>query len=114
MLSGCLLTRTTGWYAGFSWHGDDGKLYTTGFDLVNSKELGEFPWKTGDVIGCGWDMAKGVVFWTKNGKNLGAAVKYEAGSAQLHPCVGMESAGQKVSLVFYAIIITQVTINRFV
>lgn len=51
---------------------------------------------TGDVVGCGWDVRNGLVFFTKNGKHLGTAFKNVYG--KLFPCVGVNSRGASIQV----------------
>jgi hypothetical protein len=57
-----------GWYTGaWAYHGDDGKLF---LEKGQGKEFGE-TYGAGDVVGCGSDMDRDELFFTKNGKRIG-------------------------------------------
>lgn len=83
------LEKMPGWENGsYAYHGDDGLLFrSTG---VAGVPYGP-GYGTGDVIGCCWDVVDNVVFFTKNGKNLGVAFRNLNG--QYYPTVGMQSTG---------------------
>ena len=51
----------------WGYHGDDGKLYSY---PRKSDEYGP-KYGAGDVVGCGFDQASGMIFFTKNGERLG-------------------------------------------
>lgn len=59
-----------GWYNGsYGYHGDDGCKFT--YRLEGHGESYGPTFTKDDVIGCGWNLKDGNVFFTKNGKNLG-------------------------------------------
>lgn len=60
-------TGMPGWRKGsWAYHGDDGKLYLeAGHGLPYSDTFG-----AGDVVGCGSDISKDELFFTKNGKYI--------------------------------------------
>eukprot|EP00742_Colponemidia_sp_Colp-10_P009413 GILJ01010261.1.p1 GENE.GILJ01010261.1~~GILJ01010261.1.p1 ORF type:complete len:2314 (-),score=385.58 GILJ01010261.1:161-7102(-) len=68
---GCKLGTMPGWLAGsFAYH-NDGEKYrgsNKGRGLNFALSYGD-----GDVVGCGWDVSRGVIFFTKNGFFLGEA-----------------------------------------
>lgn len=86
------LEKMPGWESGsYAYHGDDGLLFrSTGVAGVPYSG----PYGTDDVIGCCWDVVDNVVFFTKNGKNLGVAFRNLKGS--YYPTVGMQSTGGQI------------------
>ncbi|KAI0563747.1 SPRY domain containing protein [Gracilaria domingensis] len=90
------LGKMPGWEAGsYAYHGDDGLLFRqTG---IAGNSYGP-KYGTGDVIGCCWDLVDNIVFFTRNGKNLGTAFTNLSGV--LYPTVGMQSMNGSVSANF--------------
>ncbi|KAK0616888.1 ankyrin repeat-containing domain protein [Immersiella caudata] len=71
----------------WAYHGDDGGIYRstgTGYADEFLKHYGP-----GDTIGCGVDLAKREVWWTRNGVKLDATVKDVDG--RLFPVIGLDS-----------------------
>lgn len=61
-------TKTPGW----GYHGDDGNLFR--FDKPDStavRKPGYMPYGPGDTIGCGVSFKDKLIFYTRNGKQLG-------------------------------------------
>jgi hypothetical protein len=80
-----------GWNRGGNtcgYHGDNGLKY---WKMGQGKPYAE-KYATGDVIGCGYDVASSTVFFTKNGKFLGVAfrdiphLEYYPMCGSLEPC----------------------------
>lgn len=90
------LEKMPGWESGsYAYHGDDGLLFRqTG---VAGAAYGP-KYGTDDFIGCCWDLVENVVFFTKNGKNLGTAFRDLTGT--LYPTIGMQSMGGHVKANF--------------
>ena len=66
-----LHTRMPGWDPNsFGYHGDDGGIFHASGSMV--QQYGP-TYGVGDVVGCGIDFLKGHLFYTLNGKYLGAA-----------------------------------------
>ena len=61
-----------GWKSGsYGYHGDEGKLFvSSGFGVPYGPKFFK-----GDVVGCGVEY--GSLYFTKNGKHLGAAVNVD-------------------------------------
>ena len=93
------LTRMPGWNkSGIGYHGDDGRLY---HESGRGTEFG--PTCTeGDRMGCGVDFSSDVgygyvdIFFTKNGKQVGDAVRMKRPVYGLYPLVGLHSHNEKV------------------
>jgi hypothetical protein len=87
-----LHTRMPGWDPNsFGYHGDDGGLFHASGSMV--QQYGP-AYGVGDVVGCGIDFLKGHLFYTLNGKYLGAAFS-NLSTAVLQqdwfPVVGLDS-----------------------
>ena len=81
------LGKMPGWESGsFAYHGDDGRLFKQ--NGRNGEGYGP-TYGTGDIIGCCWDLVENLVFFTKNGKNLGPA--FQGLEGEFLPTVGMQS-----------------------
>ncbi|KAL6080540.1 Ran-binding protein 10 [Balamuthia mandrillaris] len=65
------INAAPGWRAGsYGYHGDDGKLYLeSGF----GRPWGAPLFTSGDTVGCGVDLRRGDLFFTKNGEFVGVA-----------------------------------------
>ncbi|RIA83610.1 concanavalin A-like lectin/glucanase domain-containing protein [Glomus cerebriforme] len=77
----------------WGYHNDDGNFFWDG----NYKEYGP-SFTTGDTIGCYLNFRNNIVFFTKNGDNLGIA--YHDLKGILYPCVGLGSFGASVKVNF--------------
>jgi hypothetical protein len=87
-----LHTRMPGWDPNsFGYHGDDGGIFHASGSMV--QQYGP-TYGVGDVVGCGIDFLKGHLFYTLNGKYLGAAFS-NLSTAVLQqdwfPVVGLDS-----------------------
>lgn len=92
------LEKMPGWENGsYAYHGDDGLLFRQ--SGVSGSAYGP-KYGTDDVIGCCWDLIDNVVFFTKNGENLGPAFRNITG--ELFPTVGMQSTGGQIAANFGA------------
>jgi hypothetical protein len=76
------------------YHGDDGNAFR---DSGTGTPYGP-TFTTGDVIGCCWNLMKGVVFFTKNGLALPIAFRGVGGT--LYPTVGLQTPGEIVEANF--------------
>ncbi|VDM95245.1 unnamed protein product [Thelazia callipaeda] len=90
------LNRLPGWdRASYGYHGDDGNFFCssgTGHPYGPT-------FKMNDVIGCGIDLVRKSIFFTKNGRNLaehlnsGVAIKDVPNVVDLYPMVGLQKHG---------------------
>ena len=88
-------TSHPGWYPhSYAYHADDGNAYQSGENKVFGEAYG-----SGDVIGCGIQLLEKQIFFTKNGKYLGAAFK-DVQDLNLLPCVGLSGPGEHLYLNF--------------
>jgi len=89
------LNRLPGWECNsLGYHGDDGNAFR---DSGTGTPYGP-TFTTGDVIGCCWNLMKGVVFFTKNGLALPIAFRGVGGT--LYPTVGLQTPGEIVEANF--------------
>ncbi|RIB08185.1 hypothetical protein C2G38_2111734 [Gigaspora rosea] len=89
------------WECGF--HGDDGYSFCSGsgtpYDLSYDENIPGYT--TGDIIGCYLNFRNKIVFYTKNGINLGIAYHLLSNfKGILYPCVGFRSQGGSVKVNF--------------
>jgi ankyrin repeat protein len=82
-----------GWTAtGYGLHGDIGCIFHS-----SSTGAAFSPrFQKGDVIGCGLDMARKEVFYTRNGQYLGTSHQGVDTSLAWFPAISMQSPGEKV------------------
>ncbi|KAF0516276.1 SPRY-domain-containing protein [Gigaspora margarita] len=81
---------------GCGYHGDDGYYFCSG----DVEPYGP-KYTTGDIIGCYLNFVNKMVFYTKNGINLGIACKLPNNwKGILYPCVGFRSQGGSVEVNF--------------
>ncbi|GJQ08605.1 hypothetical protein GpartN1_g396.t1 [Galdieria partita] len=91
------LNRLPGWESNsLGYHGDDGNAFR---DSGTGTPYGP-TFTTGDVVGCCWNLMKGVVFFTKNGLALPIAFRNVAGI--LYPTVGLQTPGEIIEANFGA------------
>ncbi|KAI7860177.1 hypothetical protein BDC45DRAFT_493801 [Circinella umbellata] len=91
------LDRLPGWDKdSWGYHGDDGHSFE---ESGTGKSYGP-RFSTGDVIGCGINMADETAFYTKNGTYLGIAFQKLNLSMDLYPCVGLRTLGEHVTVNF--------------
>lgn len=79
----------------WGYHGDDGNSFHDG-DPTRYGPL----FTTGDVVGCGVDIAQGKAFFTKNGVYLGIAFDNIDTSRDLFPCFGLNTEGERITVNF--------------
>ena len=85
-----------GWSGGYGYHGDDGRKFS---DENKGKGTEYGPtFGRDDTVGMGYDQAKGVIFFTKNGLHLGDAFKNVQGS--FYPVIGANTFGVKIAVNF--------------
>ncbi|RIB18787.1 hypothetical protein C2G38_2084757 [Gigaspora rosea] len=81
---------------GCGYHGDDGYSFYSG----SGGPYGE-SYTTGDIVGCYLNFRENIVFYTKNGINLGIACYLRSNFKDiLYPCVGFRSQGGSVKVNF--------------
>jgi len=64
----CLLQGMPGWYPGsIGYHGDDGNIFLGDSGRVEPTNVlfGKY-----DVVGCGYAIKRGIIFFTKNGRTV--------------------------------------------
>ncbi|CAI2173203.1 19079_t:CDS:2, partial [Funneliformis geosporum] len=84
-----------GWEdSSWGYHGDDGNIF---FNASRGKPYGK-EFMTGDTIGCCLNIRNNMIFYTRNGVNLGIAFRYLKNA--LYPCVGILSPGGTVGANF--------------
>jgi len=85
---------------GFGLHGEDGRLYCDGSVAVADQYV-QRSLQAGDVVGCGFQVERGAVFFTHNGVLL-PVVPVSIAASPLFAVVGMHSAGEAVRCNFGA------------
>ncbi|RIB28880.1 concanavalin A-like lectin/glucanase domain-containing protein [Gigaspora rosea] len=81
---------------GCGYHGDDGNSFCSG-----SGEPYGPTYTVGDIIGCYLNFLKKIIFYTKNGVNLGIACHLPDDFKKIiYPCVGFKSQGGSVEVNF--------------
>lgn len=83
----------------YGWHSDDGHF----FNGDGEGDLYSQGGSQGDVVGCGISQRGDELFFTRNGRFLGAAVRFplcELKSAELFPTVGLDGKGVEVEANF--------------
>ncbi|CAG8649205.1 1592_t:CDS:2 [Funneliformis caledonium] len=81
------LNRMPGWeHDSWGYHGDDGKIFNCSCGI--GIQYGPM-FTTGDIIGCCLNLKNNMIFYTKNGVQLGIA--FQDLKDFLYPCVGMFS-----------------------
>ncbi|KAJ3434217.1 ran-binding protein m [Anaeramoeba flamelloides] len=81
----------------YGYHGDDGYKY--GPDCIEGEPFGE-PFITDDTIGCGWNIDKNIIFFTKNGNIIGNAFDGVDPDTLLSPIIGSNSVGARIRINF--------------
>ncbi|CAO3638217.1 unnamed protein product [Cunninghamella echinulata] len=91
------LNRLPGWdELSFGYHGDDGNSFkSSGTGTEYGPQFG-----TGDTVGCCVNFANQTAFFTKNGAFLGTAFTNLDFSITYYPCVGMQTAGECITVNF--------------
>ncbi|RIB07927.1 concanavalin A-like lectin/glucanase domain-containing protein [Gigaspora rosea] len=81
----------------WGYHSDDGYLFCSG-----SGEPYGPPYTIGDTIGCYLNFKNRIVFYTKNGINLGIACDLpdDLKEGSLYPCAGFRSQGEFIEVNF--------------
>ncbi|RIB01500.1 hypothetical protein C2G38_2127459 [Gigaspora rosea] len=88
---------------GCGYHGDDGYFFYSGSGMpYDLSYYGNIPgYTTGDIVGCYLNFRENIVFYTKNGINLGIASHLHSNfKGILYPCVGFRSQGGSVKVNF--------------
>ncbi|KAK6511041.1 hypothetical protein TWF506_010125 [Arthrobotrys conoides] len=76
----------------YAWHGDDGRLYTSRAPGAWYYFNNQATFKTGDVIGCGYNKVWKEVFYTRNGDYVGVGWGLEIVTGErLWPAVGSKA-----------------------
>ncbi|KAJ5072899.1 ran-binding protein m [Anaeramoeba ignava] len=88
-----------GWLNGsYGYHGDDGSKFCEADG--GEGEMFSEPFGKNDVIGCGWNITYGIIFYTKNGRILGNAFTNVKNKKGFYPVVGLLSVGASVRVNF--------------
>lgn len=91
------LNRMPGWGTNsIGYHGDNGKIY-------NGRKIGsEYgpSFGVGDIVGCGLDLKRNIVFFTKNGRSFGVAVYNLPNDIAWYPTTCLNSRNEKVEINF--------------
>ena len=82
-----------GGYKSYGYHSDDGNLFGPQFFGKSLKAFKKCHY--GDTIGCGLDVRASTIFYTRNGKLIGAP--FTNASGRLFPCVGLRNARLKIN-----------------
>ena len=53
-----------------------------------------------DIVGCGYDQKRDVIFFTKNGASCGTAFRGVPKAKKLYPVVGIQASGVKLVVNF--------------
>ncbi|RIB20861.1 concanavalin A-like lectin/glucanase domain-containing protein [Gigaspora rosea] len=86
--------KNKSWWCDY--HSDDGYFFCS----ESGKKYGP-PYTTGDIVGCYLNFRNGIIFYTKNGINLGIACYLHSDfKGILYPCVGFKSQGGSVEANF--------------
>jgi len=86
-----------GWKKGsYGYHADDGEVFA---ESVIGRKWGPM-YGSGDVVGCGVDFKSRSLFFTKNGKLLGTALRKLKRFHNLYPVVGFRSLGARLYVSF--------------
>ncbi|GMR53292.1 hypothetical protein PMAYCL1PPCAC_23487 [Pristionchus mayeri] len=91
------MNRLPGWDAqSYGYHGDDGNFFSaSGTGVAYGPTFGK-----DDVIGCGLNLVRKTVFFTKNGANLGTALEIGGSVDELYPTVGLQTPNAMVDVNF--------------
>lgn len=94
------LEQLPGWGTDtWGYHGDDGRAFDG--NSGNEQGLPFGPRYTAlDVIGCGIDMQRRDIFFTKNGRFIGKAFCNIRFGIDLYPCIGLNSPGESMIVNF--------------
>lgn len=96
----------SGWHPGWSklgmnswgYHGDDGLFFNRSASFEPKCADQDTTYRYGDTVGCGIELKKRTVFWTRNGRRLVEAGFHNV-HGQLYPAVSVKDFGKvKVNL----------------
>ena len=95
--NGSKLNRMPGWNKNtIGYHGDNGKVYK---GKRNGSKYGP-SFGVGDVVGCGLDLKRNTVFFTKNGCSIGVAISNLPSNNSWYPTIGLHSRNEKIEVNF--------------
>jgi len=76
----------------------DGKVYYWGGSDMQSESL-KSKFEKDDIVGCGWNLETGQVFFTVNGRFVGSSsIRFEAGLEPIYPSVCLQSKNEEVKV----------------
>ena len=89
----------------YAWHGSEGVLYCGQGKKSSLFEIdgGKHKFRSGDIIGCGYDIYSQQIYWTKNGIYIGSAASGDSSvnpkvASFLFPTIGLGSSSISIEI----------------